>query len=128
MSKDKKSFSFTNFLIAMLALVVVSFILGTLLNYFMNGVVSLTSDNTLTFTFLVFIVCFLVYIIIASNGSKDSKLKGKSDMENQHFASLRELDKNHASEVYVRCPETTGVSLAVYNRLIRSASFNIIEI
>lgn len=44
------------------------------------------------------------------------------------FAVLRELDKNHASEVYVRCPETTGVSLAVYNRLIRSASFNIIEI
>lgn len=44
------------------------------------------------------------------------------------FSVLRELDKNHANEVFVRCPETTGVSLAVYNRLIRSASFNIIEI
>lgn len=44
------------------------------------------------------------------------------------FSTLREIDKNHATQIYVRCPEMTGVSLAVYNRLIRSASFNIIEI
>lgn len=44
------------------------------------------------------------------------------------FAVLRELDKENAKQVFVRCPETTGISLAVYNRLIRSAGFNIIEI
>ena len=44
------------------------------------------------------------------------------------FSVLREMDKNHAEQVFVRCPEMTGISLAVYNRLIRSASFNIIEI
>ncbi len=44
------------------------------------------------------------------------------------FAVLRELDKENAKQVFVRCPETTGVSLAVYNRLIRSAGFNIIEV
>ena len=44
------------------------------------------------------------------------------------FAVLRELDKNNAKQVFVRCPDTTGVSLAVYNRLIRSASFNIVEL
>ena len=44
------------------------------------------------------------------------------------FAVLRELDKENAKQVFVRCPETTGISLAVYNRLIRSAGFNVIEV
>lgn len=43
------------------------------------------------------------------------------------FAVLRKFDHKHAKQVFVRCPETTGISLAVYNRLIRSAGFNIIE-
>ena len=44
------------------------------------------------------------------------------------FSILRELDNHHAEHIYVRCPDMTGISLAVYNRLIRSASFNIIEV
>lgn len=44
------------------------------------------------------------------------------------FTALRTLDKINAKQVFARCPETTGVSLAVYNRLIRSAGFKIIEI
>lgn len=44
------------------------------------------------------------------------------------FSALRELDERGADEVYARCPEITGVGLAVYNRLIRSAGFNIIEL
>lgn len=44
------------------------------------------------------------------------------------FAVLREFDQKHAKQVFVRCPETTGISLAVYNRLIRSAGFNLIEV
>lgn len=44
------------------------------------------------------------------------------------FSALRELDKLHAKKVYARCPDTTGVALAVYNRLIRSAGFKIIEL
>ena len=44
------------------------------------------------------------------------------------FSALREIDKQHATIVYARSPETTGVSLAVYNRLIRSAGFKIIEL
>ena len=35
------------------------------------------------------------------------------------FSCLRELDVLGAKTVFARCPETTGVSLAVYNRLIR---------
>ena len=44
------------------------------------------------------------------------------------FAVLRELDKKNAKIVYARCPEMDGVSLAVYNRLIRSAGFKIIDL
>lgn len=42
------------------------------------------------------------------------------------FTALRKLDEKNAKTVYARCPEITGVSLAVYNRLIRSAGFKIV--
>lgn len=41
------------------------------------------------------------------------------------FDALRELDEMGASKVYARCPDTKGMGLAVYNRLIRSCGFNI---
>ncbi len=45
------------------------------------------------------------------------------------FDALREIDKlKDIDVVYARCPSTKGVGLAVYNRLIRAAGFNIIEI
>lgn len=40
------------------------------------------------------------------------------------FSSLRRLDEIGAQSVYARAPETTDVSLAVYNRLLRACSFN----
>ena len=42
------------------------------------------------------------------------------------FAALRELDRNGAQIVYARCPEQDGVSMAVYNRLIRAAAFRVV--
>lgn len=41
------------------------------------------------------------------------------------FDALRELDEMGATKVYARCPETKGMGLAVYNRLIRAAGFKI---
>ncbi len=41
------------------------------------------------------------------------------------FDALRELDELGAHKVYARCPETKGMGLAVYNRLIRAAGFKI---
>ncbi len=41
------------------------------------------------------------------------------------FDALRELDEMGAVKVYARCPDTKGMGLAVYNRLIRSAGFKI---
>ncbi len=41
------------------------------------------------------------------------------------FDALRELDEMDAKKVYARCPDTKGMGMAVYNRLIRSAGFKI---
>ncbi len=45
------------------------------------------------------------------------------------FDSLRRLDENGVTgTVYARLPKTDGVGLAVYNRLIRAAGFEVIEL
>ncbi len=56
--------------------------------------------------------------------------KGNYD-EEAHvlFDALREIDKSdRKGTVFVRCPETDGVGLAVYNRLIRAAGFEVIDL
>ncbi|MBR3269271.1 MAG: threonylcarbamoyl-AMP synthase [Oscillospiraceae bacterium] len=42
------------------------------------------------------------------------------------FRSLRELDACGAKHIFVRAPRTDGVGLAVYNRLIRAAGYDIV--
>lgn len=46
----------------------------------------------------------------------------------QLFSRLREFDEIGAARVYARCPEKTGVGLAVYNRLLRAAGFRVIRL
>ena len=43
------------------------------------------------------------------------------------FSRLRELDAIGAAHVYVRAPRTDGVGLAVYNRLLRAAGYDIVS-
>ena len=42
------------------------------------------------------------------------------------FSALRELDERGAKQVYARCPQQTGVGLAVFNRLQRAAAFQML--
>lgn len=44
------------------------------------------------------------------------------------FDALRELDKTGAEIAFAHCPSDEGVGLAVYNRLLRSAGFEVIEL
>ncbi len=44
------------------------------------------------------------------------------------FAALRKVDEYGATTVYTRCPHKKGVGLAVYNRLIRAAGFQVIKL
>ena len=52
------------------------------------------------------------------------------DLSQAHslFTSLRRLDDLGAQTVYARCPSLEGVGLAVYNRLLRAAAFEVIEL
>ena len=44
------------------------------------------------------------------------------------FSALREADDRNAKVVYAHCPAQNGLSMAVYNRLIRAAAFQVVEL
>lgn len=44
------------------------------------------------------------------------------------FDALREVDAMGCKRAFVRCPVSSGVGLAVYNRLLRSAAFRVIDL
>lgn len=44
------------------------------------------------------------------------------------FSALRAVDKLDADRIYARMPQKEGIGLAIYNRLIRAAGFEIIEL
>ena len=54
---------------------------------------------------------------------------GESDEQQAHllFDTLRELDNIGAKKVFARCPRKSGVGLAVYNRLLRAAAFQVVD-
>ena len=43
------------------------------------------------------------------------------------FGALRWLDEMGAKRAFVRCCKPEGAGLAVYNRLLRSAGFNVVD-
>ncbi len=56
---------------------------------------------------------------------------GRSDFDaqaNRIFDVLRRIDEDGVETVYGRCPDTSGKAMAVYNRLIRAAGFEVIEL
>ncbi|MBR3761043.1 MAG: threonylcarbamoyl-AMP synthase [Ruminococcus sp.] len=55
---------------------------------------------------------------------------GSTSSEQAHwlFQRLRELDELGVKKVFVRAPSVDGVGLAVYNRLIRAAGFEVIKL
>lgn len=57
-------------------------------------------------------------------GKEDDSLSQAQNL----FAALREVDDLGAERAYVRYPKRDGVGLAVYNRLIRAAAFEVIEL
>lgn len=44
------------------------------------------------------------------------------------FSTLRRLDELGVKKAYARCPSKEGVGLAVYNRLLRAAGFQVIKV
>lgn len=48
--------------------------------------------------------------------------------EHRLFTALRKCDERGAKIVYAHCPQKTGTSLAIYNRIIRAAAFRVISL
>ena len=77
----------------------------------------------------VFAMCFtgegkdlpVPYIEYGTNGDGASQA-------HRLFTALRECDKAGAQVVYARCPLSSGVSMAVYNRLLRASAFRVEEL
>ena len=44
------------------------------------------------------------------------------------FDALRRLDSLGVSRVYARAPQSEGLGLGIYNRLLRAASFEVIDL
>ncbi len=43
------------------------------------------------------------------------------------FNCLRAFDEMEVDKIFARCPKANGVGLAVYNRLIKAAAFNVVD-
>ena len=54
--------------------------------------------------------------------------KTPEEQAQELFAALRKLDEIGAKTVYVRSPSPEGIGLAVYNRLLRAASFEVVRL
>ena len=51
-----------------------------------------------------------------------------ADQAKHLFRSLRALDEQGDGVVYARCPGRDGLSMAVYNRLVRAAAFRVVQL
>lgn len=51
-----------------------------------------------------------------------------ADQAHELFECLRKLDEKGAKTVFARCPDLSGVGLAVYNRILRAAGFCVIDL
>ncbi len=74
-------------------------------------------------------LCCLIYDQDAENFPFAYMTYGSDSKEQarQIFSKLREADEKGVKNLYVRAPEKDGVGLAVYNRLIRAAGYEVVE-
>lgn len=74
---------------------------------------------------------FLVFDDSDTSGITKNYLNyGKDGKEQARllFDTLRKLDEIGAKKAFARCPEREGVGLAVYNRLLRAAGFQVVKL
>ncbi len=63
----------------------------------------------------------LPYLVLGKEGDYETQA-------NQLFAVLRQADEKGCQTLYAHCPSVEGVGLAVYNRIIRAAGFEVISL
>ncbi len=108
----ENKFKLSTFLITTVVFAILSYVIAILVNAFLfNNGVSFVDKGTLSVFLIIFCIAFLLYVLSLSGKEKDGKLKGKSSMENQHFASINEPNKNfkHCKFSELKNLEITGV-------------------
>ncbi len=76
-------------------------------------------------------MCFLETANELPEGAPVFPYASRSDERSQGariFTLLRDMDKRGFTKVYCEAPEKSGVGLAVYNRLVRAAGFEVIRL
>ena len=58
----------------------------------------------------------------------DGGEKHAAEQAHALFDALRRLDDKKAQLVFAHCPSQDGVGLAVYNRLLRAAAFDVVKL
>ena len=87
---------------------------------FVNG---RTSDQTAALCFEEDVSGLSVYAVAYG------KVGQPEEQAKNLFSALRRFDQlKNVKTVYAHCPDRTGVSMAVYNRLIRAAGFEVLEL
>ena len=94
---EKKELTFTeklgNLFLWTIIFAVFSYILGIIASRYLYGTGWVLYSNDVLFTSLIsFGILLLLYLL--KDRKEDSAFKGQKDMENQHFASIAELNKN----------------------------------
>lgn len=56
------------------------------------------------------------------------KMNDGTSQAHRLFSALRTLDERKVKTAYARCPLQSGISLAVYNRLLRAAAFQVVDL
>ena len=66
--------------------------------------------------------------LLGENAISYGKRDDQASQAKNIFSALRTVDEMGYKKVYARIPDGSGVGLAVFNRLVRAAAFNIIEV
>lgn len=94
-SNNEASSKFMRFLLALFFIFIASLIGGFGVSYIVNDQnFTLAAEKMTPWVTIIFLVVIMFYFVTWQNSKKNGKLRGKDKMENQHFASLKELDKN----------------------------------
>ena len=76
------------------------------------------------------VICFDEYKeeVIGKNVFYFGKKADDEEHAKRLFDILRKFDRTDAPEIYATASDTRGVGLAIYNRMLKAAGFNILEI
>ena len=92
----ERKFSWLSFFVYVVVMFVAAYVVAMILNvYLFHHAFTFFSTTVISLTLVGFFICFMLYIVSLIGKDKSLNLKGKNAMENQHFATMKEINKNY---------------------------------